>query len=232
MTSKNAETILIIEDNVSLRDMTREYFEVHGFLVQVASNGQEGLVAMQHSRPDLIVLDVMMPGMNGLEFLTIFRTTHQIPVILLTARDAEADKIHGLELGADDYVTKPFSLAELLARARAHLRRQTQPVAVTWLQCGAFDLDVLARTLRVQGRPVDLTRSEFDLIHLLMRHPYRVFSRLELLEGLREEAQGVERTIDVHIRNLRVKIEEQPRQPRWLETVYGVGYRFSPDREA
>ncbi|WP_034388940.1 response regulator transcription factor [Deinococcus sp. YIM 77859] len=221
------KTVLIVEDNAGVRDMVREYLEEHGYRVRVASNGQEGLLEARHHRPDLVLLDVMMPHMDGLEFLRRFRTTDHVPVIFLTARDAELDKVLGLELGADDYVTKPFSMAELLARVRAHLRRGSEPPAAV-LRAGDLELDPVSRIFRVRGGRVDLTRSEFELMTAFLRAPGRVFTRLELLEQLQEEALGSERTIDVHVRNLRAKIEDEPGKPRHIETVFGVGYRLNP----
>ncbi|WP_161883658.1 response regulator transcription factor [Deinococcus alpinitundrae] len=223
------KSILIVEDNQGVRDMVREYLEEHSYQVRVASNGQEGLLEARHHRPDLVLLDMMMPGMNGLEFLRRFRTTERVPVIFLTAKDTELDKVLGLELGADDYMTKPFSMAELLARVRAHLRRGTEAAPVSALRAGELELDTTSRLFSVRGQRMDLTRSEFDLMTAFLRAPGRVFSRLVLLEHLQEEALGSERTIDVHVRNLRAKIEAEPGKPRLIETVFGVGYRLNPD---
>lgn len=225
------KSILIVEDNPGVRDMVREYLTEHGYQVRVASNGAEGLLEARHHRPDLVLLDVMMPGMDGLEFLRRFRATEGVPVIFLTAKDTELDKVLGLELGADDYVTKPFSMAELLARVRAHLRRSQEIPAGTVLRAGELELDATSRLFHVRGQRAELTRSEFELMTAFLRAPGRVFSRSELLEQLQEEALGSERTIDVHVRNLRTKIEEQPGQPRIIETVFGVGYRLNPGPE-
>lgn len=223
------KTILMIEDSAGVRDMVCEYLGAHGYRTRVASNGQEGLLESRHHPPDLILLDVMMPHMDGLEFLRKYRAESQTPVLLLTARDSELDKVLGLELGADDYVTKPFSMAELLARVRALLRRAGATPQGGLLHHGELELDPATRGFRVRGERVDLTRTEFELMGLLLRHPGRVYSRLELLETLQEEALGSERTIDVHIRNLRAKIEAEPSRPRMLETVFGVGYRLNAD---
>ncbi|MFC5846813.1 response regulator transcription factor [Deinococcus petrolearius] len=222
-------TVLIVEDNAGVRELVREYLEEHGYRVRVASDGHEGLLEVRHHRPDLVLLDVMMPGMDGLEFLRRLRATEGMPVILLTARDAELDKVLGLELGADDYVTKPFSMAELLARVRAHLRRNREKPQDAVLRAGELELDPAARAFQVRGQRVDLTRSEFGLMAALMRVPGRVFTRLELLEHLQEDALGSERTIDVHVRNLRAKVEQVPGRPRLIETVFGVGYRLNAD---
>ncbi|WP_027483330.1 response regulator transcription factor [Deinococcus pimensis] len=226
------KTILVVEDNAGIRDMVREYLAEHGYRVRVASNGTEGLLETRHEPPDLILLDVMMPGMDGLEFLRRYRASSGTPVIFLTARDSEIDKVLGLELGADDYVTKPFSMAELLARVRANLRRAEQTPTSGPIRVGELELDATTRSFRARGERVNLTRSEFELMDLLVRHPQRVFTRIELLEHLQEEALGSERTIDVHVRNLRAKIEEEPSKPRLLETVYGIGYRLNPEAGA
>ncbi len=223
------KTILVIEDTAGIRDMVREYLSEHGFRVIVANNGQEGLYEARYQKPDLVILDVMMPIMDGMEFLRQFRVADRTPVIMLTAKDQEVDKVLGLEFGADDYITKPFSMAELLARVRAVLRRVGEATPTTVIRHGELGLDAAARSFTVQGRRVDLTRSEFELMHLLMLHPQRVFTRLDLLEHLQEDAVGSERTIDVHIRNVRAKIERDPKQPRLIETVFGVGYRLDPE---
>lgn len=221
------KTILLIEDNLDIRDLLREYLTEHGYAVRVASNGRQGLQEARHAAPDLVLLDIMMPEMDGLDFLRAFRSDFQTPVIALTARDGELDKVLGLELGADDYVTKPFSMAELLARVRAQLRRGGANTAPTVMRIGDLELNPAARTVQVRGQSADLTRTEFELLHTLARVPGRVFTRLELLEAVQEEAAlGSERTIDVHVRNLRAKLEQQPAQPQLIQTVFGVGYRL------
>ncbi|ADV65895.1 response regulator transcription factor [Deinococcus maricopensis] len=222
------KTILVVEDNAGIREMVREYLAEHGYRVRVASNGVEGLLETRHHPPDLILLDVMMPGMDGLEFLRKYRADAGTPVMFLTARDAELDKVLGLELGADDYLTKPFSMAELLARIRALLRRAGEKPTGGPVRVGVLELDAASRTFVVRGQRVDLTRSEFELMDLFMRHPQRVFTRVELLEHLQEDSVGSERTMDVHVRNIRAKIEEEPGKPRLIETVFGVGYRLNP----
>jgi DNA-binding response OmpR family regulator len=170
----------------------------------------------------------MMPEMGGIEFMRLFSRESDIPVIVLTAKVEESDKVLGLELGADDYITKPFSMRELTARVRAVLRRvQKQSVEPQILRAANIELDRVSRIVRIAGKPIDLTPSEFELLASLMAAPGRVFSRLELLDKLQGAAyEGYERTIDVHIRNLRAKIEPET-QPRYIETVYGVGYRFA-----
>jgi|GEM_PF-113921 len=222
------QTILVVDDKASVRTLVREYLTEAGFNVLTASNGREALLRARQERPDLILLDIMMPEMDGYEFLRTYRRDRQTPVILLTARLEETDKVLGLELGADDYVTKPFGMRELVARIRAVLRRlgQELPPAEV-LRAADIVLDRGSRAVEAAGRPVQLTPSEFELLAALMAAPGRVFSRQDLLSTLRGGAlESVERTIDVHVRNLRAKIEPDPAHPRYVETVFGVGYRF------
>lgn len=220
------QTLLVVDDKLNVRELLKDYMSAQGFRVVTAENGQEALFLARYEKPDLVLLDIMMPKMDGYQFLPAFRRESQAPVILLTARLEESDKVQGLELGADDYVTKPFGMRELLARVRAQLRRAGQaPVERTILRAGDLVLDQETRIVRVGERPVNLTPSEFDLLVTLMMTPGRVFTRDELLEGL-GGAASVERTVDVHIRNLRSKIEPDPANPLYVETVFGVGYRF------
>ena len=223
-----AKTILVADDKAGVRQLVREYLEVEGFRVVLASNGREALMVARQSKPDLILLDIMMPEMSGYDFIRVFRKERDTPVILLTARLDETDKVLGLELGADDYVTKPFGMKELVARINALLRRTgrlSSPGEV--LIAGDIRLDRECREVSVGGRPVSLTRSEFDLLDLLMSSPGRVFRRSELLLKLEgSEFENVERTVDVHVSNLRKKIEPDPSKPVYIETVFGVGYRF------
>ncbi|BDP44094.1 DNA-binding response regulator (plasmid) [Deinococcus aetherius] len=215
--------LLVIEDNPDMSALLHEYFGALGYRVTSAREGRAGLQAALHTGPDLIVLDVMLPGLGGLEVLRRLRAESDAPVLMLTAREGEADKVLALELGADDYVTKPFSVAELLARVKALLRR-TRPVGECGpLRHGALSLDARSREVRLRGEVVHLTRVEFELLHLLLLSPQRVFTRAELLTHLQEDAGGSERTINVHVRNLRAKLSEDA---ELLETVYGVGYRL------
>ncbi|NCC31152.1 MAG: response regulator transcription factor [Chloroflexia bacterium] len=222
-------TILIIDDHQSVRTLVAEYLAEHDYHVVTAADGEEGLAVAHRSKPDLVLLDIMMPKLDGLGFLQAFRRDHTAPVLMLTARVEETDKVVGLELGADDYLTKPFSMKELLARVRAHLRRASlgqQTVAVELLRVGDLSLNRGTREVLVGGQPVSLTPSEFSLLEAMMAAPGRVFSREHLLEVLQGNAyEGVERTIDVHIRNLRRKIEVDPTHPHYIETVFGAGYR-------
>lgn len=223
--------ILVVDDNLQLRELLKSYLTQEIFDVVCAGDGQEALTVTRREKPDLIILDLMMPEMGGYEFMRIYSREADTPVIILTARLEENDKVLGLELGADDYITKPFSMRELAARVRAVLRRMPagkQTTGQSVLRVGNITLDPCGRIVTVGDLTVDLTPSEFDLLATLMGAPGRVFSRLELLDRLQGMAyEGYERTIDVHVRNLRMKIEPNPSSPRYIETVYGAGYRFS-----
>jgi two-component system alkaline phosphatase synthesis response regulator PhoP len=222
--------ILIVDDNQQMRTMLKSYLTQEGFAVVTASNGQEALFVARREKPDLVILDLMMPEMDGYEFMRLFSREAETPVIILTAKIEESDKVLGLELGADDYITKPFSMRELTARLRAVLRRTAKaPVEQDILRAADITLDRAGRIVKVGDRQVDLTTSEFDLLATLMAAPGRSFSRLELLERIQGTAfEGYERTIDVHIHNLRTKIERDASNPRYIETIYGAGYRFAP----
>ena len=222
------KTILVADDKPSVRNLLREYLEAENFRVVIATNGQEALYSARHNKPDLILLDIMMPEMSGYDFLRAYRKDHETPIILLTARLEETDKVLGLELGADDYVTKPFGMKELVARINAVLRRAGQPVNTSEILIeGAIRLNKETRSVSINGKLANLTPSEFDLLYCLMSAPGRVYSRSDLLLKLQGTSfEGVERTIDVHIRNLRTKIEPDPSNPVYIETVFGVGYRF------
>ena len=226
-----AKTILVIDDEERIVSLVKAYLEQNGFRVVTAKNGREALFIARQEKPNLIVLDVMMPEMDGYEFMRIFQKESDTPIILLTAKIEEDDKIIGLELGADDYITKPFSPRELMARIRARLRRAGQSMPTQdVLRAGDLELDQEAFLIKVKGERIDLTRSEFDLLAALMLSPGRAYTRLELLDLVQGTMfDGYERTIDVHIKNLRAKIEPNKRKPQYIETVYGVGYRFSPD---
>ena len=222
------KTILVVDDKANVRTLVREYLTAEGFRVVTAENGQTALFTARQEKPDLILLDIMMPEMDGFEFIRAFRKESETPVILLTAKLEESDKVIGLELGADDYITKPFGMRELVARIHTVMRRAVQiPHPSFRLQIGEILLDRETHSVSVGNRAVHLTPSEFDLLALLMNAPGRVFSRLDLLEDLQGSSfEGVARTIDVHIRNLRTKIEADPAAPRYIETVFGIGYRF------
>ncbi|HFD39348.1 MAG TPA: response regulator transcription factor [Anaerolineae bacterium] len=222
------KTILVVDDKASVRRLVCDYLEQEGFRTVAAENGRQALFVARHEKPDLILLDIMMPEMGGYDFIRVYTQESRTPIIVLTARVDEADKVLGLELGADDYVTKPFSMRELVARIRAVLRRAEQPVTAEVLRVADVTLDRSARQVTVGERTVHLTPTEFDLLATLMTTPGRAFSRAELLTALQGVAfEGIERTIDVHIRNLRRKLEPDPAHPRYIETVFGVGYRFA-----
>ncbi len=226
-----SKTVLVVDDEERLVSLVKTYLMQEGFHVVTARNGREALFLARQEKPDLILLDLMMPEMDGYEFMRLHRKERETPIILLTARVEDSDKVLGLELGADDYVTKPFSPRELTARVRAVLRRagQAAPEA-DLLRAADIVLDRAAHLVKVGGRTVDLTPSEFDLLAALMFTPGRACSRMDLLDRLQGAAyEGYERTIDVHIKNLRAKIEPDPSAPRYIETVYGVGYRFRPE---
>jgi DNA-binding response OmpR family regulator len=222
-------TILIVDDDLELRKLVQSYLAEEGFRAHLAANGREALFVAREVQPDLILLDLMMPEMGGYEFIRAYSREANVPIIILTAKLDENDKVLGLELGADDYVTKPFSLRELTARIRAVLRRASAASAEPEIiKAGDITLDISGHLALVSGSRADLTPTEFGLLAALMRSPGRTFSRMELLRQVQDAAyDGYERTIDVHIRRLRTKIEPDPRNPIFIETVFGFGYRFS-----
>ncbi|MGC9520680.1 MAG: response regulator transcription factor [Anaerolineae bacterium] len=224
-----AERILVVDDEVQIVRVVRGYLEQAGYQVATASNGQEALFIARERKPALIILDLQMPKMDGLEFTRRIRAEQpDVAIIMLTARVEEMDRILGLELGADDYVTKPFSPRELVARVRAVLRRtQSEPSSPEVLEARGLVLDRGRREVRKNDEVIDLTPTEFDLLAVLMSAPGRAYSRSELLEEIQGVAfEAYERTIDVHIKNLRQKIEEDPADPQYIGTVRSVGYRF------
>ena len=224
-----SKRILVVDDKANVRRLLQEYLTEQGYVVTTAENGKLAIFAARRERPDLILLDIMMPEMDGYTFLQQYRQEAKTPIIFLTAKLEETDKVIGLELGADDYITKPFGMRELLARVRAVLRRTGEETTTTEvLRVADIVLDKSSRQVTVGAQPVKLTPSEFDLLAALMRAPGRVFARQDLLEHLPGEVfEGAERSIDVHIRHLRKKIEPDPQNPRYVETVFGVGYRFA-----
>lgn len=228
-----AKKILVVDDKKELRALLKQYLTQEGFDIVQAEDGQKALFIARQEKPDLIILDLMMPEMGGYEFMRAHSREADTPTIILTAKLNENDKVLGLELGADDYITKPFSMRELTARVRAVLRRADKhTVDQDILRVADITLDRIGRVVTVAAEQIDLTPSEFDILANLMAAPGRAFSRLELLERLQGSAyEGYERTIDVHIRNLRAKIEPNPDLPHYVETVYGVGYRFAPRRK-
>jgi two-component system, OmpR family, alkaline phosphatase synthesis response regulator PhoP len=227
-------TILVVDDEPRIVQLVRDYLERGGFTVLVASDGPSALRSARTGRPDLVVLDLSLPGLDGLDVTRSLRRDGEVPIIMLTARTDESDKLIGLELGADDYLTKPFSPKELVARVRAVLRRaegMRSPPDV--IRVGAdVELDVPRMETQIGGRRVDLTKTEFQLLATMARQPGRVFTRTQLLDAVRGVAvESYERAIDAHIKNIRKKIEPEPRSPRYLLTVFGVGYRFAEPPE-
>jgi len=221
-------TILIIEDEPELVNILRSYLEKAGFSVLTAGRGDTGLSVWEHKRPDLVLLDLNLPGMDGLDVAREIRRKSDTPVIMLTARVEEMDELIGLELGADDYIPKPFSPRLVVARVRALLRRSVAAPAVSQvLRTADLEVDLDAHTVTRGGEPVELTPTEFNLLVVLAAQPGRAFTRLQLLEASQGNAyEGYERTIDAHVKNLRAKLEHDSRNPRYIETVFGVGYRF------
>jgi DNA-binding response OmpR family regulator len=220
--------ILVVDDEPKIVQLVRDYLERAGFRVSTARDGQEALMRAHSERPDLVVLDLGLPGLDGLEVTRRLRRDSGVPIIMLTARDDETDKVVGLELGADDYVTKPFSPRELIARVRAVLRRHAAEVDAELIRAGDIVLDVPRLRAEVSGRTVPLTSTEFQLLTALARQPGRVFTRSQLLDAIHGVAfESYERAIDAHVKNIRRKIEPDPRAPRYLLTVYGVGYRLT-----
>lgn len=223
-----AQTILVVDDQSSVRQLLQEYLTEQGYRVLTATDGQSAIYTARHDQPDLILLDIMMPKMDGYQFLRQFRQERQTPVIIITAREEETDAVLGLDLGADDYVVKPFRLRELCARIRALLRRVDDFIErPELLRSGELVLDERTHQVTVNQEPISLTPIEFDLLAVLMRSPGRVFTRAELADLLVERGfTGLESTLNVHIRNLRLKVENNPGHPQLIETVFGIGYRF------
>ena len=226
------KTILVVDDEPKIATLARDYLEHAGFAVLTAGDGPSALTTIRQRRPDLVVLDLGLPGLDGLDVTRELRRDSTIPIVMLTARDDELDKLLGLELGADDYLTKPFSPRELVARVRAVLRRADRPPeAAETIRAGDVILDLPRMRAEVSGTVADLTPTEFQLLATMAARPGRIFTRAQLLDALHGIAfETYERAIDSHVKNLRRKIEPDPRSPRYILTVYGVGYRFADDR--
>jgi DNA-binding response OmpR family regulator len=219
--------VLVVDDEPTVRDIVGQYLTRDGFRVVSTGDGREVMGLVELEAPALIVLDVMLPGIGGLELCRSIRARRAIPVILLTARGEETDRIVGLELGADDYVTKPFSPRELVARVRAVLRRSVDGTELELLVLGDLEIDLPAREVRVRGRDVRLAAREFDLLAFLARNPRRVFTREQIMQSVWGYTAAIDTgTLSVHVRRLREKIEDDPREPRRIETVWNVGYRL------
>ncbi len=227
--------VLVADDEEKIARMVGSYLETSGFEAALAFDGLAALAAFRERKPDLAVLDISMPGLDGLELAREIRRYSDLPVIFLTARAEEADRVLGLELGADDYVTKPFSPRELVARVRAVLRRGRREGAAPEevLRRGSLEMDFGRRSVRVDGEPKALTAVQFDILAFLAREPGRVRSRLSILESASGEAfEGYERTVDAHVKNIRKALGDDSAAPRFVETVRGVGYRFMEPRDA
>jgi DNA-binding response OmpR family regulator len=220
--------ILVVDDELKIARLVRDYLSEAGFDVTLASTGPAAVAAVRSDRPDLVVLDLGLPGMDGYDVTRAIRSGSAIPIIMLTARSEETDRIVGLELGADDYVVKPFSPRELVARVKAVLRRTGGEVATETLRAGDLVISLPHRTVERDGERIELTTSEFELLRVLASSPGRVFTRGQLLDSIRGVSfESYERAIDAHIKNLRKKLEPDPRHPVYVLTVYGVGYKFS-----
>jgi two-component system alkaline phosphatase synthesis response regulator PhoP len=225
------ELILVVDDEPKIVKQARDYLERSGFRVVSAGDGKTALAVARHERPNLIVLDLNLPLMDGLDVCRALRKESAVPIIMLTARVDEADRLIGLELGADDYVTKPFSPRELVARVRAVLRRVRGGVHQPGIiRAGDLEIDVHGYRVTREGTPINLTHTQFDLLVTLAQHPGQVFTRAQLIERMHGVAyDGYDRSIDAHVKNLRRKIEPDPAEPRYIITVYGVGYRFTDE---
>jgi DNA-binding response OmpR family regulator len=229
-------TVLVVDDERKIRDLVRSYLEHAGYAVLVAESGERALEVVDRAHPDLLVLDLMLPDLSGEEVARTLRARSDVPIIMLTAKVGEEDRVNGFHLGADDYLAKPFSPRELLARVEAVLRRSAGtpiPGEASSFDGGTLVVDRGTRSVVLNGVDVELTRSEFDLLFALTSHPGRVFSRYELVSKVQGyDFEGYERTIDAHVKNLRRKLSEDPKHPRYVVTVIGVGYKFGAKRHA
>lgn len=224
-----SKKILIVEDERKLVRVLRGYLEQAGFDVVDAFDGKQALAVFRREKPNLVILDLNLPELDGLDVARVIRKDSNVPIIMLTARIEEADRLIGLELGADDYVTKPFSPREVVARVRTVLRRvDSETASVEILRADAIELDMTKHIVTVQGEPVELTPTEFDLLKVLMQNPGRAFTRIQLLDQVQGETyEGYERTVDAHIKNLRRKIGDDTKQSHIILTVFGVGYKLA-----
>jgi two-component system alkaline phosphatase synthesis response regulator PhoP len=225
------ELILVVDDEFKIVKLAQDYLERGGFRVLAAGDGKTALAAARHERPDLIVLDLNLPGMDGLDVCRMLRRESEVPIIMLTARVDEVDRLIGLELGADDYISKPFSPRELVARVRTVLRRVRggvhQPGVI---RAGDLEIDLRGYRVARAGQPIRLSRTEFNLLAVLAQHPGQTFTRAQLLDRIHGIAyEGFDRSIDAHVKNLRRKLEVDPSEPNYVFTVYGIGYRFTDE---
>lgn len=226
--------VLIVDDDIKITKLLQSYFEKDNFLTYLAHDGYKALELIREITPDIMILDLMLPGIDGWDICRQVRKENDIPIMMLTARDEEMDRLIGLEIGADDYVSKPFSPREVVARAKAILRRTVRTArAVEPMKIGKLVIDTEGHTIAANGVSIDLTPIEFKIIELLASHSGRVFTRLQIVDQIQGYAfEGYERTIDAHIKNLRRKLEDNPKEPRLIQTVYGVGYKFAGDLHA
>jgi DNA-binding response OmpR family regulator len=225
--------VLVVDDNTKIVEVLYAYLEKEGFEVRIADDGPSAIASVAEQVPDIALLDIMLPGVDGIELTRRFQREHDLPVILITAKTDEIDRLIGLEVGADDYISKPFSPREVVARVKAVLRRvegSRTDGATGVLTVGDLVVDIERREVSVTGAPAELTRTEFELIATMASHPGRVYSRLQLLEAVSGDAfEGYERTIDAHVKNLRRKLGDDPKNPKYVKTVFGVGYKVGSD---
>ncbi len=229
-----AKKILVVDDEPQIVKVVQAYLEKAGYHVISAANGYTALSTFTKERPDFVILDLNLPGIDGVEVCRTLRRTSDVPILMLTARVEETDRLIGLEIGADDYVTKPFSPREVVARVRTILRRAApNPSRENVLQTGDLVIDLEAHTVTAASRQVELTPTEFEILVVLARQPKRVFSRLQIMESAQGSAfEGYERTIDAHIKNIRLKLEPDPKNPTYIQTVFGVGYKLEAKAHA
>lgn len=229
-----SKKILVIDDEPQIVKVLKAYLEKAGYQVVTTLDGNSALAIFQREKPDFLILDLNLPGMDGLEICKAVRRDSNVPILMLTARVEEADRLIGLELGADDYVVKPFSPREVVARVRTILRRTTaEPDKIGIIQVGDLKIDLEQHTITLAAKPVDLTPTEFEILVTLARQPKRVFSRLQIMEQAQGDSfEGYERTIDAHIKNIRLKLEPNPKKPIYIQTVFGLGYKLEAGTDA
>jgi two-component system, OmpR family, alkaline phosphatase synthesis response regulator PhoP len=226
--------IFVVDDEPQIVKVLKAYLEKAGYQVITASNGKAVLPIFRHEKPDFLILDLNLPGMDGLDICKAVRRDSNIPILMLTARVEETDRLIGLELGADDYVIKPFSPREVVARVKTIFRRTTaEPAKPNVVQAGDLVIDLEQHTVNLAGNPIELTPTEFEILLTMARQPKRVFSRLQIMEKAQGDAfEGYERTIDAHIKNIRLKLEPNPKKPIYIQTVFGLGYKFEAGVDA
>ncbi len=227
------QSVFIVDDDVKITKLLKSYFDKEGFVTYLAHEGTSAIQAIREKKPDIVILDLMLPGLDGWEICRKLRRESDVPIVMLTARDEETDRVIGLEMGADDYVAKPFSPREVVARAKAILRRTQKAVVKTEpIREGDLLIDVERHMVKKGNTVLDLTPTEFKILELLATNAGRVFSRLQIVERVQGYAfDGYDRTVDVHMKNLRRKVEDDPKDPRYILTVYGIGYRFAGESE-